>query len=138
MSSYLKFYFDKNDPAFFTKTAVINDSPTNFVSHVFITAPIYDTFGVKIGYKVSDDTIQQIGVNRYSVRIASTYFFDGNGTVSWNYAFINDKPNPFYHPNEINASNIVSTTGSYFGKTGAVSLTALENGRRNVVVGFNF
>ena len=138
MSSYLKFYFDKNDPKFFTKTAIINDSPDNFVSHVFITSPIYDNFGIKIGYKVSDDIIQQIGKNEYSVRIVSTYHIEGNGTISWNYAFVNSRPDPYYPLNEINASNIVSTTGKYFGKTGAVSLTALENGRRNVVIGFNF
>jgi len=138
MSSYLKFYFDKNDPKFFSKTAVINDSPDNFVSHVFITAPIYDTFGIKIGYKVSDDTIQQIGKDQYSVKISSTYYFDDNGTITWNYAFVNSRPDPYYPLNEVHASNIVSTTGKYFGKAGAVSLTALPNGRRDVVVGFNF
>ena len=138
MSSYLKFYFDKNDPQFFTKTAVINDSPDNFVSHVFITAPIYDDFGIKIGTKVSDDIIQQIGKNQYSIRIMSTYYFEGNGTVSWNYAFVNSRPDPYYPLNEVHASNTVSTTGKYFGKNGAVSLTALANGRRDVVIGFNF
>jgi hypothetical protein len=138
MSSYLKFYFDKNDPEFFTKTAIINDSSDNFVSHVFITSPIYDTFGIKIGYKVSDDIIQQIGENKYSVKISSTYYIEGNGTITWNYAFVNSRPDPYYPSNVNNASNIVSTTGSYFGKSGAVSLIALENGRRNVVIGFNF
>jgi len=138
MSSYLKFYFDKNDPLFFSKTVIINDSPDNFVSHVFITSPIYDNFGIKIGYKVSDDTIQQIGKNQYSVKISSTYYIEGNGTISWNYAFVNTRPDPYYPLNVNNASNVVSTTGSYFGKSGAVSLTALENGRRNVVIGFNF
>jgi hypothetical protein len=138
MSSYFKFYFDKNDPNFFSKTAIINDSPDNFVSHVFITAPIYDTFGIKIGYKVSDDIIQQIGKDQYSVKISSTYYINGNGTITWNYAFVNSRPDPYYPLNEVNASNIVSTTGSYFGKTGAVSLTALASGRRDVVVGFNF
>jgi hypothetical protein len=138
MSSYLNFYFDKNDPNFFTKTTIINDSSENFVSHVFITSPIYDTFGIKIGYKVSDDIIQQIGKDQYSVKISSTYYFDGNGTITWNYAFVNSRPDPYYPLNEVHASNIVSTTGKYFGKTGAVSLTALANGRRDVVVGFNF
>jgi hypothetical protein len=36
------------------------------------------------------------------------------------------------------SSNIVSIIGSYFGKTGAVSLMPEIGGKRNVTIGFNF
>lgn len=138
MCRTIDFYFNKNDPKFFTKTLVVNDSTENYVSHVFITSPIYDVFGIEIGYKVANDYVQQIGEKQYSVVIDSTYYIKGKGTISWNIAFINEVPNPFYRINEVFTSNITSTTGEYFGKTGAVSLTALENGIRNVTIGFNF
>jgi len=67
----------------------------------------------------------------YSVRINSTYHFFNGGSISWQYCFINNKPNYFYPLN-------VATTGKYFGKTGAVSLKAFEDGRREVTIGFNF
>ena len=46
MAEYLSFYFDKNDPQFVSKRTVVDNSPTNYIAHVFIKSPIYDTFGV--------------------------------------------------------------------------------------------
>lgn len=137
MSQYLSFHFNLNDPEAFSKTNVVNNDP--YVSHSFIKVPIYDEFNTKIGYKVSDDYIQQLSENEYSVRIFSTYhFLDNNSSISWQYSFINNKPNYFYPLNTINASNITATTGIYFGKTGAVALEAYENGLRKVTIAFNF
>jgi len=138
MSNYLKFYFNIKDPEAKKYTTVVNDSLTNYVSHSFISLPIYDIYNVKIGYKVSDDYIQQLNNNQYSVRINSTYHFFNNSSISWQYSFINNAPNYYYPLNIINASNIISTTGEYFGKTGVVSLIANENGTRDVTIGFNF
>ncbi len=138
MAEYLSFYFDKNDPQFVSKRTVVDDSSTNYIAHVFIKAPIYDIFGVQIGYKVSDDYIQQVAENEYVIRISSTYTIGRRGTISWQYTFINDKPSEFYPIGVLASSNIVSTTGSYFGKTGAVSLMPEAGGKRNVTVGFNF
>jgi hypothetical protein len=138
MSNYLKFYFNIKDPQVKTYTTVVNDSLTNYVSHSFISVPIYDIYNVQIGYKVSDDYIQQLNDNQYSVRINSTYHFFNNSSISWQYSFINNAPNYYYPLNINNASNILSTTGEYFGKTGVVSLIANEDGTRNVTIGFNF
>ena len=87
---------------------------------------------------MSDDYIQQIGKDQYTLRINLTYYIKNKGTISWFYAFLNDKPNFYYPLNVPNASNITSTTGEYFGKTGAVSLTVLEDGKRDVTIVFNF
>jgi len=138
MSEYLQFYFNLHDPEAFSKTLVVNESDTEYIAHAFIKVPIYDNFDIKIGYKVSDDYIQQLGPNVYSVRINSTYHFLNGGSISWQFSFLNDKPNYYYPLIVSNASNIVSATGKYFGKNGAVSLIALEDGRRDVTIGFNF
>lgn len=138
MVKYLHFHFKIDDSKAKTYTSIVNDSEQNFISHSFIQIPIYDENEVNIGYKVSDDYIQQLTDNLYSVRINSTYHFFNGGSISWQYSFTNDKPNYYYPLNVANASNIISGTGPYLGKTGVVSLTAFENGRRNVTIGFNF
>jgi len=135
-SSKLSFYFDKNDPQFYSKVAVINPSTTNLVEHVFINTPIYNNCGVQIGYKSSDDVLQQVGVNKYLVKILNTYFIEGKGTINWQYSFITDKPSVYY-PIGIEAkSTILSGTGCYIGSEGTVSLMPLVTGRRNVTIKF--
>jgi hypothetical protein len=135
-STKLSFYFDINDPQFFSKTNVVNPSATNLIEHVFINTPIYNNCGVQIGYKSSDDVLQQIGVNKYIVKINNTYFIEGKGTINWQYSFITDKPSVYY-PIGIEAkSTIVSGTGCYIGSQGTVSLMPLVTGRRNVTIKF--
>jgi hypothetical protein len=138
MSKYLSFHFNLNDPEAKSETIILNPSEINYLAHAFIKVPIYDDYDVKIGYKVSDDYIQQLSNNLYSVRINSTYHFLNGSSISWQYCFLNNKPNYFYPLNVINASNIIATTGEYFGKTGVVSLIASENGKRDITIGFNF
>ena len=138
MSEYIFFHFNVNDPKAKSNTIIVNENPSNYIAHAFLSIPIYNNENVQIGYKVSDDYIQQLANNLYSVRINSTYYFLNGGTISWQYSFMNDKPNYYYPLNIINASNIVSTTGIYFGKTGIVSLTANNDGSRNVAIVFNF
>jgi hypothetical protein len=137
MSQYLKFSFNINDPNKFTYSSIINQDP--YLVHAFLKIPIFDEFNVQIGYKVSDDYIQQLSENEYSVRINSTYhFFNNNSSISWQFCFINYKPNYLYPLNTPNTSNIIATTGDYYGKTGVVSLFAKEDGTRDVTIGFNF
>jgi hypothetical protein len=139
MSEYLNFYFSTKDPNFKTfAIEVPNTIPNNRVEHAFVSTPIYDNFDVEIGYKCSDDYIQQVSEDKYLVRINNTYYINGKGTISWQYAFLNDKPSYFYPVGILAASNITSTTGDYFGKTGAVTLLPTEDGKRSVTIGFNF
>jgi len=135
--SKLSFYFDINDPEFFSKKVIVNPSPTKLIEHVFITTPIYDKNGIKIGYKSSDDILQQIGTNKYIVKINNTYFIDGEGTIDWKYNFITDKPSVYYPIGVEAKSTIISGTGEYINANGVVSLIPLYTGRRNVTIKFN-
>jgi hypothetical protein len=136
----LKFFFDKNDPEFVSETIVVDNTPEKYISHVFIKCPIYKKYNCgimrKIGYKVADDYVQQVGINKYLVRINSTYYFDNAGTVSWQYSFLNNVPEVYYPLNKIAQSNIICTTGCYLGKTGYVSLLPTEDGLRKVKILF--
>jgi hypothetical protein len=138
MAEYLHFYFSINDPKFKSYSVVVNDCPKNYIAHAFISTPRYDVFDVEVGYKCSDDYIQQVAEDKYMVRISNTYYFKNKGTISWQYAFINDKPSYYYPLGVVASSNITATTGDYFGKTVDVSLTPKEDGRRDVTIGFNF
>jgi len=81
MSSYLNFHFNVKNPENRIATVVVNEEP-NYIAHSFLQIPIYDNFDIEIGYKISDDYIQQIGENQYIVRINSTYHIKNKGTIS--------------------------------------------------------
>jgi hypothetical protein len=59
----------------------------NLYNNVYIRTPIYDPDGVKIGYKTSNDILQQVSSTEYSVRIFNTYHFDNLGTINWGIFF---------------------------------------------------
>jgi hypothetical protein len=132
----LNFYFTIKDPEFVTTPISVSDKPGNFISHVFVRAPIYDLANKKIGYKVSDDYIQQVATDRYVVRLNNTYTIDGKGTISWQYVFVSDKPEIYYPVNEQAATNIISSTGEYFGLKGTVALFPKSDGSRLVNISF--
>lgn len=135
----LDFYFSIKDKNFTTKTTVVDSSSTNYISHAFVRCPIYNYSNEKIGYKVSDDYVQQVDKNKYIVRLNNTYLFydkqnQVTGTLSWQYVFENNKPE-IYYPVDVSASStIVSGTGIYKGKNGTVTLLPKKNGRRDVTI----
>lgn len=132
MCSKLSFYFNKNDPNFKTSEFVPQKDP--YIGHWFITTPIYDINNKQIGYKATDDYIQQVGENQYLVRYNNTYFIDGKGTISWQYAITNPLPNPYYPLGSVAKGRITSATGSFVNINGCVSLTPQADGRRDVVI----
>jgi len=137
MTSYppLSFYFSSKDPNFKTNTVVVQDLP-RYISHSFVETPIYDFSEKKIGYKVSDDYIQQVDTNKYIVRLNNTYYIEGKGSISWLYVFENSKPEIYYPINVGASSTIISGTGDYFGKTGTVTLFPKPDGSRLVTISF--
>jgi hypothetical protein len=139
--SKIEFFFNIKDPKFFSETVVLNKSPGKYISHVFIKCPIYSKGSngktTQIGYKVSDDYVQQVDTNKYLVRINNTYYFNNSGTINWQYSFLNTKPLVFYPVNKIAKSNITSTTGPYFGRAGYVTLLPTANGLRKVTIILN-
>lgn len=128
--SILSFHFNKNDPEFKSQEIVVEDDP--YIGHWFITTPIYDDDNNRIGYKATDDYIQQVEKDKYLVRYNNTYFIDGKGTISWEYANVNNLPNPFYPLGTTAKAKITSVTGSFFNTKGFVSLTPRADGRRDV------
>jgi len=138
MSVQLAFHFNINDPKAKKTTAIVVNTPDNYVSHSFLQIPIYDNNNNEIGYKVTDDYVQLLDANEYLVRINSTYVIDGQGTISWQYSFVNNTPSFLYPVGILASSNITATTGNYLGKTGAVSLYPNADGSRDVLIGFNY
>lgn len=134
MCSKLFFYFNKNDPNFKTTELVAQATP--YIGHWFITTPIYDSNNVQIGYKATDDYIQQVETGKYLVRYNNTYYIDGKGTISWEYATTNTSPNPYYPLGTVAKARITSATGSFVNIKGCVSLTPQADGRRDVVISY--
>ncbi len=135
-SSKLYFWFNISEAK--SQTVVLNPSSTDYLAHSFISVPIYDACNIMIGYKVSDDYIQQIAESKYAVRINSTYFIEGKGTINWSYEFINDAPNYYYPSEKLLSSTITSATGIYECLTGNVYLWADQGaGYRYVTIMFN-
>jgi hypothetical protein len=131
----LSFYFSTKDQNFKTNTVVVQETP-RYISHSFVETPIYDFSEKKIGYKVSDDYIQQVDNNKFIVRLNNTYYIDGKGSISWLYVFENNKPEIYYPVNVEAVSTIISGTGEYFGKTGTVTLFPKTDGSRLVTISF--
>ena len=137
----LKFFFSTKDAKFITNNIVVNASTTNYISHAFVRCPIYKCSNNQIGYKVSDDYVQQVAPNKYIIRLNNTYSFNdknGNpiGTISWQYVFENTKPEIYYPVNVPASSTIISGTGIYKGKTGSVKLLPKSDGSRYVTIKF--
>lgn len=133
----LSFYFDVNDPEFSSTTTTVSTEPGKYISQSYVKAPVYDsTSKLKIGYKVTTSTLQQVAENLYYIVNSSTYSIDGQGTISWNGFYENTIPSNLYPLGTVLKSNIVSTSGSYLQKQGTVKLTVLPTGQRNVKVTF--
>ena len=135
----LRFWFSARDPDFKTKEVVVEPEP-EYISHAFVHCPIYsldEKENPKIGFKVSDDYVQQTADKKFVVRLNNTYTFDEDGSsISWQYVFVNDKP-LFYYPVGVPAvSNIIAGTGKYVGAKGTVTLVPRKDGKRIVTIRF--
>lgn len=132
----LNFYFSTKDANFVTKNVVVEDQP-NYISHAFVRCPIYDASTKKqIGFKVSDDYVQQVAENKFIVRLNNTYHFNDKSAISWQYVFENDKPEIYYPVGVRARSTIICGTGKYIGRKGFVSLYPRPSGRRDVNIKF--
>ena len=131
----ISFRFSTHDPSFYTKEVIVNDEP--YISHAFVQTPIYDEVsGSQIGYKVSDDYVQQVNPSLYAVRLSNTYFLE-TGTISWEYGFKNTTPSYFYPVNIPAVSTITAGTGDFYGATGTVRLYPTSDGVRHVQITFD-
>ena len=140
--SKMLLWFSTKDPKFTSENLIVNPSTTNYISHTFVNCPIYNSKGSKIGYKVSDDYVQQVSFspNKYIVRLNNTYSFTSNGknvgTISWQYVFENEKNDIFYPVNVPAQSTIISGTGTFKNATGNITLIPTKDGKRSVTILF--
>jgi len=138
----ITFWFTTSDPKFKSENIIVNPSSSNYISHAFVNCPIYDSKGAQIGYKVSDDYVQQVSVspNKYIIRLNNTYSFISNGknvgSISWQYVFENDKNDIFYPVDVAAKSTIISGTGIFKNSTGNISLIPTKDGKRTVTIQF--
>ncbi len=133
----VKFYFDINDPEHtLTSQTVASSKPNNLIQNIYIKTPIYDKNSVKIGYKLSNDIIQQLSQNEYAIRVQNTFFIEGSGSINSEYSFINNKSAVTYTPNVVIESTISSGTGNFMGAKGRLGINPTQDGRRYVVVNF--
>ena len=141
-SNHLKFKFSKNDPNFTSvSTQVSNSLPNNIVEHYFVRCPIYSFKNKQIGYKVSDDYVQQVAEDKFVVRLNNTYTFMSKGvevgSISWQGVFTNTTNSIFYPINVPIKSAIISGTGVFAKATGSVTLLAKTNGDRLIDIKFD-
>jgi hypothetical protein len=134
----IAFKFSTKDPNFTSQNVVVNPSNTNYISHAFVRCPIYNSKNKVMGYKVSDDYVQQVGTNKYVVRLNNTYTFLSNnksvGSISWQYVFENTTNSIYYPPNVPAKSTVISGTGIFANAKGKVTLIPKENGDRFVYI----
>jgi hypothetical protein len=132
MCSKLSFYF--NDSEFKITEIVIKEAP--YIGHWFVTCPIYNGNNKLIGYKAADDYIQEVETGKYLVRYLITYFINGKGTISCEYATPNDQPNPYLSFGVTAKARITSATGDYVNSNGCVKLTQKADGRSDIVISY--
>jgi hypothetical protein len=60
----------------------------------------------------------------------NTYYINGKGSISWQYAVVNDQPNPYYPLGVTTKAHITSATGDYVNANGCVKLTPKADGGR--------
>lgn len=132
----LKFFFNIDDKRASTNTNVAVASYGDYVSHVFIKIPIYDSDNKQIGWKVADDYVQHLEDNLYSIIINSTYQLTGRGSISWKYAFLKNEPTVYYPLNKVHKSAIISGTGEFADIIGSVKLLATADGNRKVEINY--
>lgn len=133
----LKFHFNIKDKKASTQTIVAVPSYGDYVSHVFIKIPIYNSKNEQIGWKVADDYVQHLDNNLYSVIINSTYQIFDKGSISWKYAFLKNEPTVYYPLNKLVESAIISGTGDYAKISGSVKLLATADGNRDVEIDYD-
>jgi len=70
------------------------------------------------------------------VRHFTTYYIDGKGSISWQYANLNDQPNAYYLLGVTAKARITSGTDDYVNSNGCVKLTPKVDGRRDIVISY--
>jgi len=134
MCSKLAFYYNRNDPNFTSKEVIIQATP--YIGNWFFTFPLYDNDNKKIGNESSDAYVQEDSDGKYLVRDYSTFFINDKGSISWQSAYINEQPKPYFRPGIKVKARIISGTGDYVNANGCVNIIPKIDGHRDVVISY--
>jgi hypothetical protein len=128
MCSKLALYDNINEPNYKLKEVIIQSAP--YIGNWFFTSILYDKNNIKIGYKSGNVYVQEDSNGKYLARHFTTYYIIGKGSISWQYANINDQPNANYPLGIVIKARITSGTGDYVNANGCVKLTPKADGGR--------
>ena len=111
---------------------------TGYVQTSSSYTPLYDNYGVKIGFATFDDTVSSLGYNNvvYTTETA-TYFIDNQGSISYTYSWQSDSADTTFPPGTTVATRILASTLNYYNKQGPIAIDIKEDGTRNVTISFN-
>lgn len=132
----LSFYYDKKSPLYKRTDVVINNNPGNIIIETYASSPIYNYNNVIIGHRNCKLTSEQIGENQYEHIELDTFNITDQGSITIIYSAINDSSKNIYPLDKQAATNIVSTTGKYFGLKGTGTVFTKSNGERYVNISF--
>lgn len=101
-------------------------------------SPLFDNFGVKIGYVTFNDIVSTLGYNdKIYITENATYFINGQGSISYSYSWNSPTIDTTFPPGTLVATRIIASTNNYYNKTGPIGITINEDGTRNVAISFN-
>jgi hypothetical protein len=134
MCSKLVFYYNVNDPTFISKEEIIQATP--YIGNWFFTFPLYDISNIKIGSSSVNVYVQEDSDGKYLARHFTTYYINGKGSISRQYANLSDQPNGYYISGVTTKGRITSGTGDYVNANGCVKLTPKADGSREIVISY--
>jgi hypothetical protein len=80
--------------------------------------------------------VQEDNDGKYLVRNYSTFFINDKGSISWQYANLNEQPIPYYPLGVTVKARITSGTGAYVSSNGCINIIPKTDGGREVSISY--
>jgi hypothetical protein len=111
---------------------------TGYVKESSSYVPLFDNFGIKIGYATFNDTTSNLGYNgKIYITEYATYFIEGAGSITYSYSWESTTGTDGFADNSIYVTRIIASTNSYYNKTGPIVIKTDNLGNRNITISFN-
>jgi hypothetical protein len=134
--STFSLFFSLADPKSTIYRIIVNPNSPNYISTTYFTVPLYDECNFQVGYRTTIADCQQVDEKKYMVIQKNTNVIYNRGSISTAFVYLDDVPFVLTPPG-IYTSSIVSTTGSYLGKTGSSTRTKADDGGIKVTIRFD-
>lgn len=111
---------------------------SGYVNNTSSYTPLFDNFGVKIGYAIFNDTTSNLGYNgKVYITEYATYFIEGEGSITYSYSWESINGTDSFEENSIYVTRIIASTDNYYNKTGPIAINIDNLGNRNITISFN-